>query len=428
MASHIPLFLTALTVAMTPAFAANLSQAQVNSKQHEPLSAVIDVSEIDAANFSVSGATPAIYNQMGLVVDAPLDVVFIPTGATTGRIEVTSQAPINAPFTDVVLDVQHQGEQMMVPQTLLLPINASAIPSSNVPLTTDVDLPSIAPSPYYEDAAIYVETAPDDTPQFPAGGNSDDAQVDNASLNLEITDGKSQVQEALAQITPSTQTALLNLTISRIILETGQTLPSLTYGAPFETQVATIEPKPEPQTAPPSTVYVVQKGDSLWSIASALAKQNNLSVHEVMSTLHAQNPSAFNKGNINQIQAGAHLDLPEYRVIPSQKAIQESNKIKTSMPPSPVVAPVIPTKVTPPKPLPRAQVNLITPNKGQTSSAQSPNSALVSNLTNKRQSTATRASRVNNLNSEVSSYTRKMQIQNQRLAELEQRLKELKNR
>ena len=53
---------------------------------------------------------------------------------------------------------------------------------------------------------------------------------------------------------------------------------------------------------------------------------------------------------------------------------------------------------------------------------------LAGTLKNTRQQTATNAKRVNSLNEELSSAARKVQLQNQRLAELENRLKNLKDK
>ena len=53
------------------------------------------------------------------------------------------------------------------------------------------------------------------------------------------------------------------------------------------------------------------------------------------------------------------------------------------------------------------------------------NSQMITQLEQKRQATAAQATKVNQLNRVISSSERKIQIQNQKLAQLEQRLREL---
>lgn len=58
--------------------------------------------------------------------------------------------------------------------------------------------------------------------------------------------------------------------------------------------------------------YQVSRGDSLWSIAAGLrAAGSELSQDRLMRDIHALNPQAFSNGDINRLQAGADLLLPD---------------------------------------------------------------------------------------------------------------------
>jgi len=55
--------------------------------------------------------------------------------------------------------------------------------------------------------------------------------------------------------------------------------------------------------------YVVQRGDSLWSIASRMRPDGRLTMNQTMLAIYEANPGAFG-GNINVMSAGASLRIP----------------------------------------------------------------------------------------------------------------------
>ncbi|OPH38058.1 hypothetical protein B5J94_04325, partial [Moraxella lacunata] len=152
-----------------------------------------------------------------------------------------------------------------------------------------------------------------------------------------------------------------------------------------------------------------------------------------------------------------NLNLPNYQVVPSQKAIAEAIEARRASRERAVTArqsasrsstarqtrndtPRRGSQVTAKpaqKALPRAQMTLVTPtqqgsatgtNSKPTSNTTAGGGNLAGTLKNTRQQTANNAKRVNSLNEELSSAARKVQLQNQRLAELENRLKNLKEK
>lgn len=458
------------------ASAMNLGQANITSAQHEPLSATINVTNIDAANFHASVASNDMYRQMGLSPDAQISVSFTPTSNNAGQITLTSNQPISTPFADVVLNLNNNGEQIIEPQTLLMPLpaaNAFTLPEDKVTQVvtaeTRPNLPETSPA----------TKTPDDTMSLDEPATQvitqDTPVLEPVPTAVGTSEGNiiSKEETVLSQITPegtNRQVDILTEAIVRRVYPAGQVPPtptSPTFDEPFIAQDTTPEqvsqPKQDQVTAPTESqsgqaIYVVQQGDSLWNIANVIAQANNMNVNEVMAAIHETNPDAFNKGNINQLKTNANLNLPNYQVIPSQKAIAEAIEAKRASKERAVTARQ-PTsrsntarqirKETPrrgsqvtakpaQKALPKAQMTLVTPtqqgkatgtnNKSTPSAVAGGNGNLASTLKNTRQQTASNAKRVNSLNEELSSAARKVQLQNQKLAELESRLKSLKEK
>lgn len=428
------------------AHAVSLGQANITSAQHEPLSATIDVSDIDAKNFNASLAGADIYQQMGLTPDSKIKVKFTPTSATSGKITLSSSTPIATPFADVVLNLNNNGEQLIEPQTLLMPLPSGStftLPEKQPQMTASEtwdNLPTVSPSAN--------EPAPAKVAPKPA--KKEVAQVAPAKANV--------------------QQQVISEEITRRAYPQGQA-PASTP-APSENLNATAKPakaqetkakqeKPKAQSTQTAGSYVVQSGDSLWSIANEIAKANNLKVGEVMKAIHEANPSAFNNGKMNNLKAKASLDLPAYEVVLSQKAIEDAiaskrkhndaeRAVQTQAKAKPKKSAPATKKTTASprrdsqitarpakKALPKPQVTLVTPSqqgqatgtntKASTNAVAGGSQNLVGTLKNTRTKTATSAKNINNLNQELSSATQKLQLQNQKLAELEARLRALKS-
>ncbi|MES1965143.1 peptigoglycan-binding protein LysM [Psychrobacter sp. AH5] len=213
-----------------------------------------------------------------------------------------------------------------------------------------------------------------------------------------------------------------------------------------------------------SVTYTVQRNDNLWIISQQIAKQNNLDISVVMRQIKAQNPDAFINQDAGQLKANAQLSLPNYEVVPSQSSIQAAiaaqrerslqrkdamaktkrqSKLETldkaeSATAKATTKPSKPAnKATTTQTLPQARFSVVAPGgkgeadgtqtKATTATGSGLDTNILASLKSSRKSTATQAQRVISTSNTLGSYTQKLQLQNQKLAELEERLKKLRN-
>ena len=144
------LYSVGLAAIIPSAQAATIGKTMVSSAQHEPLSASIVVTDIRASDFSASLANPVIYQQMGLTPTDSMQVRFQATSATSGQVLISTSQPVSKPFADLVLSINDNGQQNVVPKTLLMPLSDS-LPINNasknsVKGTQKLNLPNVSAS------------------------------------------------------------------------------------------------------------------------------------------------------------------------------------------------------------------------------------------------------------------------------------------
>lgn len=206
--------------------------------------------------------------------------------------------------------------------------------------------------------------------------------------------------------------------------------------------------------------YTVQRNDNLWIIAQQIAEKNNLDVQIVMNEIQTQNPNAFINKNANQLKADAQLSLPKYDIVPSQKKLQtaiseqrkHSRKANTPVIKKDAIskaaskaqtekAQAAKRNETPAikktQKLPTAQFSVLAPGhdgsadgtktKAGVATGNGLSTDVLDILKSSRKSTADQAQRLSKTNATLGSYTKKLQLQNQKLAELQARLEKLRN-
>ncbi|WP_201534290.1 FimV family protein [Psychrobacter immobilis] len=206
------------------------------------------------------------------------------------------------------------------------------------------------------------------------------------------------------------------------------------------------------------TQYQVQRNDSLWVIAQQIAQENNLDIPTVMKQIQSQNPDAFINKDAGQLKADAKLSLPSYDVIPSQEKLESAISAQrqySRRADTPVVKKT--TKTLPKKPsemaqaakqpekpvitkthtLSKAQFSVLAPDhNGSADGTQTKPAATTGNglstdilatLKSSRKSAAAQSQSLSKTSSALDSYTKKIQLQNRKLSELQARLKKLRN-
>ena len=203
--------------------------------------------------------------------------------------------------------------------------------------------------------------------------------------------------------------------------------------------------------------YTVQRNDNLWVIAQQIADKNNIDVQTVMKEIQTQNPDAFINKNANQLKKDAQLSLPNYDVLPSQQKLEAAinaqrqyRAANTPVPKKPTAPKTTPKSesvqtakravkpaTTKTQTLPKAQFSVLAPGhegsadgtktKAGVTAGNGLSTDILTLLKSSRKSTASQAQQLSKTSGTLDSYTRKLQLQNQKLAELQARLKKLRN-
>lgn len=453
------------------AYAVNIGDTYVQTQQNQPLNASINVSDINPRNFSVKVAQADVYRQLGLSKDADIQIKFVPTSSNGGQIVLTTNRAINAPFTDVVLNITENGVTKTLPKTLLMPIdsaqkittqaNTTAFqsPAQNIVIgsANPVQLPVMSPDPMPMQPIMLPSTTINQLPNLPTTGMpAGAAPVTLASensdyLRIQETRTVRTVQPNGAVYTqgmPQTQNPIQTNTADNQLPS-----PAAGYGnQPSDKSKFKYSTK-NPQIIGETTTYTLQRNDNLWTIASNIAAANRKDVDQVMADIMSANPTAFPDNDPTKLVANTQLQIPKYKVVPSQIGIKSANKArqqyrqnKKRVPSKKSAAKQPATLKTTKKtrkaqktPRPyaatkKSEMTIIAPNHTNGSvQGQSTNNKLgkampsqvAAQVQQKRQATAQQATKVNKLNQDLVGAENRLKIQNTKLAQLEKRLKEL---
>ena len=463
------------------AYAVNIGDTYVQTQQNQPLNASINVSDINPRTFSVKVAQADVYRQLGLSKDADIQIKFVPTSSNGGQIVLTSKQPINAPFTDVVLNITENGVTKTLPKTLLMPIdsaqkittqaNTTALqsPAQNIVIgsANPVQLPVLSPDPMPMQAITLPSTTINQLPNLPTTGIPAGAaamtMVSENSDNLRIQETRTvrtvQPNGAVyTQDVPQTQNPIPTSAADNQLPS-----PAASYGkqssekskskSKFKYSAKNL------QIIGETTTYTLQRNDNLWTIASNIAAANRKDIDQVMADIMTANPTAFPDNDPSKLVANTQLQIPKYNVVPSQIGIKSANKARQqyrqnkrrvvskksaiaakSATKQPATAKT--TKKTlkaqkTPRPYAatkKSEMTIIAPNhtngsvQGQRSNnkvGKGMSSQVAAQVQQKRQATAQQATKVNKLNQDLVGAENRLKIQNTKLAQLEKRLKEL---
>ena len=459
------------------AYAVNIGDTYVQTQQNQPLNASINVSDINPRTFSVKVAQADVYRQLGLSKDADIQIKFVPTSSNGGQIVLTTKRAINAPFTDVVLNITENGVTKTLPKTLLMPIdsaqkittqaNTTALqsPAQNIVIgsANPVQLPVMSPDPMPMQPITLPSTTINQLPNLPTTAMS--AGAAPMTLSSENTDYlRIQETRTVRSVQPNGTVYTQGVPQTQNPIQTNDTdnqlpSPAASYGnQPLDKSKSKSKSKSKysaknPQIIGETTTYTLQRNDNLWTIASNIAAANRKDVDQVMADIMAANPTAFPDNDPTKLVANTQLQIPKYKVVPSQIGIKSANKARQQYRqnkkrvPSKKSAAKQPTTLKTTKKTLKAQktprpyaatkkseMTIIAPShtngsvQGQSTNnklGKAMSSQVAAQVQQKRQATAQQATKVNKLNQDLVGAENRLKIQNTKLAQLEKRLKEL---
>ena len=263
-----------------PAQAAGLGRLTVLSPLGSPLNAEIEIVSLQPGeedNLSARLASADAYRQAGIEPSSALRTVRFAVVKRDGRpvLRVTSTAPVNEPFVDLLVDLEWTGGRLTREYTVLLDPPEIKAPQAiaAAPLKPAVPAaPSAQPLPPLE-AKPKPEAA---TPQD-SGAPVQDAGAPVQGAGAPVQDAGAPVQDV---------------------------------AAPVQAQGAPVQDVPAKQDkVAGANAYDVKRGDTLGAIARANLPPG-VSLNQMMIAIYRANPDAFLRENINLVRAGRTLTLP----------------------------------------------------------------------------------------------------------------------
>lgn len=246
-------------------WALGLGEIRLNSALNEPLRAEIELISAtpeELANLEVSLASSDTFARYG--IDRPFDLQdirfeVVSSGRPDGNyIRVTSSSPVTEPFLTFLVEAIWQQGRLLREYTVLL------------------DPPTFAPPGVSEPERV---AAPQRT-----------EPADSGRIEREVETGaRTQPRPEPARAEPPTP------------VEAPRTGEDAGKPAPVASDV--------PFDEASGGDVLVERGDTLWGIASAVRPDSRLTMNQTMLAIFEANPDAFG-GNINLLRAGARLSIP----------------------------------------------------------------------------------------------------------------------
>ena len=433
-------------IASQTSYAINVDPVQVQSAPGELLYAEMTFRQSDINTpLEVSLATPEDLIAMGAVHQPPGHLNFFTRRNSngTGVITITSSRPVTDRELNIIVKIkegnaarlQHirtslqtktdllqaslkQNEHTLSPVVvasekdiaLNLPVSTQHHPAPQTAPPTEKSLvvQSTTPPPLSSSSIPKATTMPHAVqPEQTATAESQKV----ATQPVVDSDGRATPAQALAQ----TDTTQSQLSLDPLVQKDQNEL------AQKQAQVAPTQAKALPKTtAPQAASYVVQSNESLWSIASRIAQEQQRPVHEIMQQVKERNDHAFIDGNVNRLRKGAALNLDGIGTV---SAVKVAN-------PKQIEAPTRPAAKTKYR-LNEAEMSLVAENQNnsshvsanQNTEQQQTSKELSLKVMTAREKTVKLQRNVTELELALNQKDHKIQLLNARLAQLQQQLK-----
>ncbi|MHC0016289.1 type IV pilus assembly protein FimV [Acinetobacter pittii] len=426
------------TIMSSPSiYAITLDPIQIQSAPGDLLYAEMNFQQADPnATLQVSLATPEDLSALGVTHQPPGNLNFYTrqNGQGSGVIVITSSRPIIDPELNIVVKISEGSATRL--QHIKTVIQPSPIKK------TENNERTLSPQFIVNEKDIALNL-PEST-RYASPTSASTTNNSNGEHSLNINAGTAPAVNTNSSNTlsanPSTQVAQQVTTATTPdqteIKPTSAKIP--TNNSPkTPVQKLTAQKKSVPQKAlnqnpvkkqslssykgpAASGKYIVQRNESLWSIANRIAAKTQQPVAKVMHDIQKQNRHAFIQGDVNRLRQGVALNLAH-----SPATQSKHNKSKTDA--STTKSPSSKAKYR----LQQAEMSIVAENspnsmhgsaKKSTQQSQN-NTELAVKVMTTREKTVTLQRNVTELSQTLRLKDQRIQLLNARLAELQQQLK-----
>ncbi|MBJ9984230.1 hypothetical protein IAE19_02080 [Acinetobacter sp. S40] len=343
--------------------AITLEPLQIMSAPGDLLYAEMNFSQADvSSNLQVSLATPEDLMGIGIAHQPPAQLNFFArrNGQGTGVIVITSSRPFTQPELDIVLKIREGNGARL--QHIKQSINRKAVPAlqtaNEKPLTPKFIVSEKDIALNLPESTRYsgVNTTPAvETPKTTYTSNTGLVADRSQALAINTTPPptlqtaivsapEKQVKAQATELSPPAHLKIKETlqpngaSVSNVAPQSSVQAPPLsTQPVKQDTETAKEKtnaplPKKVPESRPEKALaknnaskindkttedvkasaekqHIVQRNESLWSIANRIATQTNQPISQVMQQIKAQNSHAFIQGDVNRLRQGVALNL-----------------------------------------------------------------------------------------------------------------------
>lgn len=430
------------TIMSSPSiYAITLDPIQIQSAPGDLLYAEMNFQQADPnATLQVSLATPEDLSALGVTHQPPGNLNFYTrqNGQGSGVIVITSSRPVIDPELNIVVKISEgSATRLQHIKTVIKPSSIKKTENNESTLSPQFIVNEKDIALNLPESTRYASATSTSTPNDSNGEHSLNISSGNApaintnSPNTSSESSSSQVTQQVAATATSDQVAAKNQSKPSSVKTATNSSPKNTVNK------LTAQKKSVPQKmlnqnpakkqslssykgSATSGKYVVQRNESLWSIANRIAAKTKQPVAKVMHDIQAQNRHAFIQGDVNRLRQGIALNLAHSPTIKLQQ-----NKPKTDIAHT--------AKSTSGKAkyrLQQAEMSIVAENnqnsmhgsaKKSTQQSQN-NTELAVKVMTTREKTVTLQRSVTKLNQTLRLKDQRIQLLNARLAELQQQL------
>jgi len=443
MTAYNKLKIAIFTIMSSPSvYAITLDPIQIQSAPGELLYAEMNFQQADPNTpLQVSLATQEDLNGLGVThqPSGSLNFYTRQNGQGSGVIVITSSRPIIDPELNIVVKVSEgNATRLQHIKTVLKPSPIKKVAANETPLSPQFIVNE-------KDIALNL---PESTRYTPAETATPVAETTANERNLNISTGTAPALNNSAPATPFTEkpaTQAPQQTIAAMSNEPSavEKQPAASLKPSSDNQTTTVKKAAQPKPAQqknalskntpkkqkistykgpaPTGKYVVQRNESLWTIANRIAAQTKQPVAKVMRDIQAQNRHAFIQGDVNRLRQGISLNLTTANTAKASHTKSKSSETNLAKASSGRAK----------YRLQQAEMSIVAENspnsthgsaKKSTQQGQN-NTELAVKVMTTRKKTVTLQRNVTKLNQTLSLKDQRIQLLNARLAELQQQLK-----